>query len=95
MLRVCQTCSSHEFYCILTKVHELGHMLGTCCYAKTSGSTAYAVHMSTDNNPSNVLQIAYPMHMQGTCVTKTCSCSICWWRSRTYEALAFHMLNRC
>ena len=49
------TCMS-EFYItlnliVLTRVHNLRHMLSTCCYVKTSDNLTYVVHISTENEP--------------------------------------------
>ena len=38
-----------KFHCILTKIHNLKHMLNTCCYAKTSDNLTYIVHILTEN----------------------------------------------
>ena len=38
-----------KFHCILTRVHNLRHMLSTCCYVKTSDNLTYVMHILTKN----------------------------------------------
>lgn len=61
-----------KFHCILTRVHNLGHMLSTCCYAKTFVSLAY---VSIENEPGGVESCTSNAHA-GHMRNKTCSCGI-------------------